>query len=553
MKRRFAYSFLAGIFVLAGAGFKGIFPDAGIEKASAEMTYIPDDYPAAGTSFSDPAVLVRLNDEILSSAIDTAFPEETYAEQDRTYAGISSVSACGDRLWAVFRAGGEAEGKNNYFAIYYSDDRGDNWIYYMIMDHPSVGISCGLGTPFFWTAPNGKLWLFYSQSGLWAAEFTGADGAVDEMTWEIRQLDSSYCVQKKPVLIENAESGKTEWAFMAFKGTTSKDYTYFYSDDEGKTWKTRGTASSTNPYRKANWGEPCFYQKTDGTIFCLCRLENGGGGFEMTSSSDYGATWSPFVMNLDPPFTGPSSKPDFLRLKSGALIFVNHDTTISRTKLTVWISDDDGETWSAKLLLDDRSNVAYPEAVQSADGTIYVIYDRNRLPYDGEGSMEVRVARITEADIRAGKLTDEASALKLCVSKKDFYKDLTEVKTDFPNELSFASAVTAEDIVSRLPAEVVVVDENGEEYTIGGGWAMDRSFKAGKAGTFTCSFTGELPSGVYDVNNLLTVSVTVEEKNKTDTAASGCGSLFGGPGGCAAAAFASGAGLTLSKKRRKQK
>jgi len=62
-------------------------------------------------------------------------------------------------------------------------------------------------------------------------------------------------------------------------------------------------------------------------------------------------------------------------------------------------------------MLDERSNVSYPDGDQGADGRIYVVYDRNR-----KAEREVLVASFTEADIAAGKLVDPKSALRLIVT-----------------------------------------------------------------------------------------------------------------------------------------
>ena len=70
----------------------------------------------------------------------------------------------------------------------------------------------------------------------------------------------------------------------------------------------------------------------------------------------------------------------------------------SRSHLTAFVSDDDGRTWTGGLLLDERAGVAYPDGVQAPDGTITVIYDRNRT-----GEREILTARFREEDARAGR------------------------------------------------------------------------------------------------------------------------------------------------------
>ncbi len=60
----------------------------------------------------------------------------------------------------------------------------------------------------------------------------------------------------------------------------------------------------------------------------------------------------------------------------------------------------------------ERENISYPDGVEADDGTIYVIYDRER-----QGAGDILMARFTERDILAGKTTDTISALKISVSR----------------------------------------------------------------------------------------------------------------------------------------
>jgi len=70
------------------------------------------------------------------------------------------------------------------------------------------------------------------------------------------------------------------------------------------------------------------------------------------------------------------------------------------------------KTWKGGLILDDRKGVSYPDGFQAPNGTIYISYDRNRAT-DGE----VLLARFTEEDILAGKLTSPRSRLQMLISK----------------------------------------------------------------------------------------------------------------------------------------
>ena len=63
-------------------------------------------------------------------------------------------------------------------------------------------------------------------------------------------------------------------------------------------------------------------------------------------------------------------------------------------------------------MLDERKGISYPDGFQAPDGTIYISYDRNRST-DGE----ILLARFTENDILAGKLSRPKSKLRMLISR----------------------------------------------------------------------------------------------------------------------------------------
>ncbi|MCK5118598.1 MAG: exo-alpha-sialidase, partial [Candidatus Latescibacteria bacterium] len=93
-------------------------------------------------------------------------------------------------------------------------------------------------------------------------------------------------------------------------------------------------------------------------------------------------------------------------VKHGAI-----DRRIDRSHLMAFLSEDEGNTWSDGLLLDERKSVSYPDGVQAEDGTIYVIYDFERT-----GAKEILMARFTENEVARGKPTLDA-VQRLLVNK----------------------------------------------------------------------------------------------------------------------------------------
>ena len=116
-----------------------------------------------------------------------------------------------------------------------------------------------------------------------------------------------------------------------------------------------------------------------------------------------------------------ASKRFFLRrLQSGALLLVRNDAPDGkRSHLTAFVSDDDGTTWNGGLLLDERES-SYPDGVQAADGTIYLIYDHQRYTLNREGKEgvgSVVMAKFHEADIRAGRPVTETTRLRHVITQ----------------------------------------------------------------------------------------------------------------------------------------
>lgn len=65
-------------------------------------------------------------------------------------------------------------------------------------------------------------------------------------------------------------------------------------------------------------------------------------------------------------------------------------------------------------MLDERDDVTYPDGAQAADGTIHIVYDRQRTPFG-----EVLMATFTEEDIRAGKPVTDKLHLRTMIDHLD--------------------------------------------------------------------------------------------------------------------------------------
>jgi predicted neuraminidase len=146
----------------------------------------------------------------------------------------------------------------------------------------------------------------------------------------------------------------------------------------------------------------------DGRLWVLNRTRRG---MVESFSTDKGLTWT----EARPSKIKHATSRHFLtRLRSGNLLLVKHgaiDRRIDRSHLMAFLSEDEGNTWSDGLLLDERESVSYPDGVQAEDGTIYVIYDFERT-----GAKEILMVRFTEDHVAQGKRTLDA-AQRLLVNK----------------------------------------------------------------------------------------------------------------------------------------
>lgn len=184
------------------------------------------------------------------------------------------------------------------------------------------------------------------------------------------------------------------------------------SCDEGKSYQVAGSANAENK----SFDEHMFLEKQNGDIEVYIRTFYG---IAKATSLDGGRTFGP---DDDSHLGGPNSRFFIHRLESGRILLINHYKWHGRSNLTAMLSEDDGATYKGFLVLDERSQVSYPDAVER-DGKIYIVYDRERgahyradvdYTYDAR---EILMAVVTEEEILNGKAEKDGNELKVIVSK----------------------------------------------------------------------------------------------------------------------------------------
>lgn len=308
------------------------------------------------------------------------------------------------RLWVIY--GRDVESPRNYQIVRYSDDDGQSWSDVKLWILPTQGVR--VMSPCLWIDPQQRLWVFWGQSyglqdGRYGIFATMADEPdAENPRWTTARRIGDGIMLNKPTVLANGD-----WLLTSSIWKTDNSIRVYASADQGSSFALRGTANIADPKRRGP-DEPMIVERRDGSLWMMVRVQ----GLGESISHDRGKTWTP-VEKLA--IRHPTSRFFVRRLNSGALLLVKHGDLMEKTgreQLMAFVSDDDGVSWVGGLMLDEREDVTYPDGVQAADGTIYIVYDRNRTP-DGI----IQLAVFTEADVRAGSLTGDRSRLKLEIDR----------------------------------------------------------------------------------------------------------------------------------------
>jgi len=344
-------------------------------------------------------------------------PGEAYAAKHRRWQGIPSIErAVNGRLWVTWYSGGHGEDNENYALLVTSEDGGNTWSKpVFVVDPPGL---VRAWDPCLWHDPLGRLWWTWTQScpmpgdawdgrgGVWAV--VTENPADPNPEWgEPRRIAHGVALNK-PVFTSAGEwvlPTAVWWMFEQYRELDAvRKPGVVCSADQGQTWQWRGGAL----FDERVFDEPMIVEKRDGTLWMLVRTRTG---IAESFSMDGGVSWS---RGRPSRFAGPSARFHFRRLASGRLLLVNHlgNPDRQRSHLTAMLSEDDGQTWPYRLLLDERKPVSYPDVVEGPEGVLHLVYD-----FDRYGEREILMAVLTEQDILAGKPTSEASRLKVLVNR----------------------------------------------------------------------------------------------------------------------------------------
>ncbi|MET0887364.1 MAG: sialidase family protein [Mycetocola sp.] len=337
--------------------------------------------------------------------------------EQRSFQGIPGIEVTEDAVWTTWYGGGSDEGTGNYVMVARSPLDGAGM---PVWSEPTMWVEPDEDSRIFdsvlWVGPNGGLWLFFTQTSKAGANWDGRGGV-----WATRCDDP---IRRPDHWTEPRRLGD---GVMMNKPTVHSDGTWllpigiwdhppYHESQEGRRRPYAVKVDDHMTTLEYGAGAPMPPRTFDEHVI----IELAGGGLRMyvrsspvmfqSESHDGGQTW-----DEGRPSDIPCADSRFaLRaLASGKWLLITnwmpdgeqpHDGPWGqRSYMSARLSSDDGETWSAPLMLHSEPVVSYPDFVEQGEW-IWATWDRNRYT-----DSEILVSRFTETDVEAGSLDSSGS------------------------------------------------------------------------------------------------------------------------------------------------
>ncbi|CAN7229845.1 exo-alpha-sialidase [Paenibacillus sp. LjRoot153] len=293
------------------------------------------------------------------------------------------------------RKNSAADNGNIDLVLKRSLDQGRTWQPLQIVCDAGVD-TCGNPTP-VQDETTGRIWLFVSQnySADTYATIVGGTSRGVRTIWSTYSDDDGATWTQPVNHFSEVQAPNTRWdgtgpgiGIQLRQGAAKGRLVIpaidrnIQSDDHGATWYESGKLPS-------GLGEPTVVELTDGTLMRNDRLSSNQEIRRrgISTSPDQGATWSP--ISYDNALIDPICEASIIRYmpsdnvtSNRMLLFSNPADTVRREKMTVRISNDDGQSWATSKTV-YKGPSAYSSLAILPDGKVSLLFEGGEYtPYD---------------------------------------------------------------------------------------------------------------------------------------------------------------------------
>ena len=200
----------------------------------------------------------------------------------------------------------------------------------------------------------------------WAEYAPLYDDMIIEASNDKRKRSIGWMTRIKPLILENGR------IILPLYSDGFNLSLVAISDDGGESWRPSLPIVGRGPI------QPALAQKENGDIVAYMR-DSGDppSRVHKSISRDLGESWSAST-KTDIPNT---ASVELLRLKDGKWAFLGNDIIDGRYRMSLFLSDDEGETWNWKVKIEDsvrgKGSFSYPCLIQDQNGLLYMTYSHN--------------------------------------------------------------------------------------------------------------------------------------------------------------------------------
>lgn len=313
---------------------------------------------------------------------------QKYTKETRTWQGIASIGK--DRagyLYSAWISGGKWEGNENYITVSVSQDRGRTWGRDKLVIYVNQEDSTRVMDPSLFNDKFGNLYMAWTKhiekksviskqwSEIWYSKLKFSESK--------NTIDYSAPRKVAPGIMINkpfSSSITNEMVFpiaVWYAGNSILQQPFMYKGDYGlnSLINFRKVGGMTMNVSKQHMiYEHMFVELKDSTYLGMTRTIDG----IYYSKSKDGKVWDMAQKFID---LGPTTSARFhlSKLKSGRLALIFNNST-TRTNMTICLSEDDGQTWPFRMVIDTNPDVSYPDMVETGPGVLNIVYDYARVP-----------------------------------------------------------------------------------------------------------------------------------------------------------------------------